>query len=328
MPLTLRAALVALAAISILALSAVTAGAANVHLRIEGQSKTHFNGDVTSNARSVPGGADSICRANSNPAVFANPNSITAAADALGSEKVTTSGTFFGWGTMLCSVDGEAPATGTAGWLVRINQQDSTAPNGWVTATDPLSNNDKVVLYFSPAYGSFSSSLELTLPAEAKPGEPVGGFVDSFSTATDLKSPGASVTVSGGGATATSAADGSFQLTFPAAGKFLVTAEQAGAIRGSRWVTVNPAAVPAPVLPLTQAQINKQRRVAARAKCRASNKPGNDLTLCIRNANRLARTLTAKQRRVGAREVCVRRYPTRGNSSRIRCVRAANRIGR
>lgn len=319
-------------AITVLALLAGSASAATVKLRVEGLTTTHFSGTVTTNAQSVQGAPDRpACRSNETPATFTAANSITAAADALGAANVTTSGTHYGWGTLLCSVAGEFPADLNAGWLVRINQQDSTAPGGYVSATNPLSNGDSVVLFMSPAWGHFTESLELLLPAEVKTGQVVSGHVDSYSTGTDVKSPGAAVAVSGGGATATSAADGNVQLTFPAAGKFLVRAEKSGAVRGSQWVTVTDAAPTAPpVTPPTQAQVDKQRRVAARANCRAQAALSSsfDRAQCIRNANRLGRTPTAKQRRISAREKCVRTYPSRTSRSRIRCVRAANRIGR
>ncbi len=318
--------------ITILAVLAAGAAAATVKLRIEGATTTHFNGSVTTAARSVPGAPDSpACRANETPATFTTPNTITAVADALGAGNVTTSGTHYGWGTMLCSIAGEAPVDANGGWLVRINQQDSTAPNGYVTATDPLSNGDSVVLFLSPAWGHFTSSLELILPAEVKTGQSVVGHVDTYDMTTDAKAPAAGVAVAGGAASATSAADGSVQLSFPAAGRYLVTAEKSGAVRGSQWVTVSDEAAPAPPAKVpTQAEINKQRRIAARANCRAEAAKSKrfDRKACIRAANRIGRKLTAKQRRIAARAKCAKNHPTRGSRSRVRCVRAANRIGR
>lgn len=329
-PLNLRVVLAAVAATMMLAIAAQTAGAVNVHLRVEGATTTHFSGDINTAARSVPSGIDQPnCRADGNPSAFATANTVTAVADAVGDANVGTSGTFYGWGTLLCSVNGEAPTDKSGGWLVRINQQDSTSPNGYVLSTDPLSDNDSVVLFFSPAYGHYTSSLELRLPAQAKPGQSVTGYVDAFDTSTDAKSLGTDVAVSGGGASATSGADGSFQITFPTAGKYLVTANKSGAIRGSQWVTVTEDAVAPPVKPITQKEINKQRRIAARAKCRANNKKDSDeLTSCLRVANQLGRTLTAKEKRIAAREKCVRIYPQRGSKSRVACVRDANEIGR
>ncbi len=327
-PLSLRA---ALAAIVLIAAFAPSAWAANVNLRIEGSSLTHFNGDVTTEARSVPGGADRPeCRSNETPANFKSPNTLTAVADALGDANMSSSGTYFDWGTIVCSVNGEFSPDNLGGWYVRINQQDSTAPNGYVLATDPLSNGDRVVLFYAPSFGVFTASLEVKLPAEVKPNEPVTGYVDSYSTSTDAKSPAAGASISGGGATASSGADGSFQITFPTAGKYLVRAEKASAIRGSQWVTVAESANPNPVKPTTQKEINKQRRIAARAKCRAEIKDTDSVRFaeCIRIANHLGRTLTAKEKRVAARTRCVKLYPVKNNPSRLKCVRAANKIGR
>lgn len=326
----IKSAFLALCVLVALVVVAGTAGAATVHLRIEGAGVTQFNGDVNTEARSVPGGVDQpVCRANGTAASFGAPTALTAVADALGDANVATSGTFYGWGTLLCGVNGEFPADTNGGWLIRINQQDSTAPNGYVTATDPLSNGDRVLLFLSPSYGFYSSSLELKLPAETKPGVPVTGFVDSYSTSDDSKSPAASAAVSGGGASASSASDGSFSISFPTEGKYLVTATKSGAIRGSQWVTVDAGAEPTPVKPTTQKEINKQRRIAARANCRSSKgAKGFDYKVCIRQANSLGRTKTAKQKRIEARAKCVANYPAKGSASRKHCVRAANRIGR
>lgn len=267
MPLKPRAALIALAALFVLtAFGASTANAISVKLRVEGASTTQFNGTVSTTPRFVPGGVDDPtgCRANGTGSNFSSANGLTALTDALGEGNVATSGTFFSFGTLLCKVNGEIPATAGGGWLFRVNQTDSTAPNGYVTGTDPVSDGDKVLIYLSPSYGFFTSSLELRLPETAKPGEPVTGFVDSYDTGTDAKGIGSGVTVTGGGAAATSDAGGSVSLTFPTAGKFLVTATKSGAIRGSQWVTVAADAV---VTPVTPPKSIKQLRAVARRKC-------------------------------------------------------------
>lgn len=331
MPKLRRTLAITLVAALFTALGATVASAASVHLRIEGATKTQFNGDVTTNPGSVPGGTNRPeCAANSTAASFTSANSLTAVADALGSANMSTTGTIYNFGTMLCSVNGEFPPDSAGGWLIRINQQDSTAPGGYVTATNPLSNGDSVLFFMSPSYGYYTSSLELRLPTTANPGVPVTGYVDSFNTGTDAKSPGSGAAISGGGGSATSGADGSFSLTFPIAGKFLVTAEKTGAIRGSQWVTVSEAAKPAPVVPQTQQQINRQRRIAARANCRATFETlrGLEFRLCIRTANQLGRNLSTRQKRINARARCVINHPARGTRSRVQCIRDANRIGR
>lgn len=331
MPKSLRLLVAAAAAALLLCCLAGSASAANVHLRIEGASTTQFNGDITTAGRSVPGGTDRPeCRATTTPRSFAGANALTAVADAVGDANMSTTGTQYGWGTMLCSVNGEYPADTNGGWLLRLNQQDSTSPNGYVLTTDPLSDGDSLLIYQSPSYGFFSASLELRLPVTAVPGVAVTGYVDSFDAATDAKSPGAAAAISGGGAAATSAADGSFAITFPSAGKYLVKAEKGGAIRGSQWVTVNDQAPATPVLPQSQKQINQQRRIAARAKCKATfdKHSGLDFRLCIRTANQLGKNLSDRQRRINARARCVVNHPARRSASRVQCIRDANRIGR
>lgn len=329
-PLRLRAAFAVLVATFLLTHAAQASASVDVDLRIEGSASTLFSGDVTTSARAVPGGSDRPeCRADATPVQFSEPNSLTASADALGAEAVATSGGFYGWGTLLCGVNDEFPVDTNAGWMVRINQQDSTAPNGYVTATDPLSNRDSVLLYMTPSFGFYSSSLELRLPRSARPGETVIGYVDSFGTADDLKSAGVGAEVSGGGASATSRADGSFSISFPAPGKFLVTAEKKGAVRGSRWITVDQAALTAPPERPSQKQINRQRRIAARARCRASAAEEDfDLADCIRRANRIGSALLARERRIAARAKCVADHPQKRSAVRVACVRKANSIGR
>ncbi|MGK2878855.1 MAG: hypothetical protein ACSLFF_09835 [Solirubrobacterales bacterium] len=330
-PFRSRVALIALAAVlTLAAFGATTASAITVNVRVEGATKTQFSGSVTTNARAVPGGTDRPeCRANGTAPDFASPNSFTAIADALGDANIATSGAFYGWGTLLCAVNGEYPADTLGGWLVRINQQDSTAPNGYVTATDPLTDGANVLVFLSPAYGHYSSSLELRLPTTARPGVPVSGFVDSFNTSTDAKSPGSGAAVAGGGAGATAAADGGFAITFPSEGRFLVNAAAGGAVRGSQWVTVAADAPAVPVKPVTQKEINQKRRSVARANCRESfpSKKGDDYIECIRTANQLGRKLSKKDKRIAARLRCRINYPQQ-SSSRVDCMRGANAIGR
>ncbi|MBJ7458068.1 MAG: hypothetical protein JHD02_02655 [Thermoleophilaceae bacterium] len=330
-PLQSRVALIALAAIlTLAAFGSATASAITVNLRVEGASATQFSGPVTTNARTVPGGTDTpACRADSTAPVFASPNSFTAVADALGDANIATSGGFYGWGTLLCGINGEFPADTLGGWLVRINQQDSTAPNGYVTAADPLTDGANVLVFLSPSYGHFSSSLELRLPATAKPGVPVSGFVDSFDTSTDVKSAASGASVSGPGSSATAGDDGSFTMTFPSAGRFLVNATSKGAVRGSQWVTVAADAPAVPVAPVTQKEINQKRRSVARANCRESipSKQGDEYVECVRTANQLGRTVSKKEKRIAARLRCRINYP-QPSSSRVRCMRDANSIGK
>jgi len=311
-------------------LGAANASAINVNLRVEGATKTLFSGSVSTAARSVPGSTDRPeCRANTTPAAFATPNTFTAIADAVGDSNIASSGTYYGWGTLLCAVSGEFPADTLGGWLVRINQQDSTAPNGYVTAADPLTEGSSVVAFLSPAYGAFTSSLELRLPLTAKTGVPAGGFVDSFDTSTDAKSPGSGAAVYGGGASTTAGADGGFSITFPTAGTYLVHAAAPNAVRGSQWVTVISDAPALPVKQVTQKEINQKRRSVARANCRKQipSRKGNEYIQCIRNANNLGRRVSKKKKRIAARLRCRINYP-QPSSSRVKCMRAANRLGK
>lgn len=232
----------------LLAVFAASASAINVKLRIEGDTTTQFNGAVSTGPRSVAGGVDSPnCRANGTPNDFTEPNALTAAADALGSA-VTTSGTFYGWGTLLCSVNGETVPSTLAGWLIRINNKNNTAPGGFVTATTKLEEGDSVLFYMSPEFTTFGSSLEIKAPANAAPGQPITVLVDEYEHSGDTKSAASGVSVKAGGSSTTTAVDGSATLTFPASGKFLITATKSGAVRGSAWITVDPATPASPIV--------------------------------------------------------------------------------
>jgi hypothetical protein len=91
---------------------------------------------------------------------------------------------------------------------------------------------------------------------------PISGNVSSYDGNDDSKSAASGASVSGGSANATSAADGGVSLTFPTAGRYLVSATKSGAIRASAWITVTDAPVPPPVV-----KTPLQLRVAARRQC-------------------------------------------------------------
>ncbi len=288
----------------VLALGVATASAVNVKLRIEGSSTTHFNGIVNTGPRSVAGGVDSPnCRANGTANAFAEPNALTAAADALGSA-VTTSGTFYGWGTLLCSVNGEAVPSTLAGWLIRINNKNNTAPGGFVTATTPLSEGDSVLFYMSPEFATFSSSLDIAAPVTAQPGQPFTILVDEYEHAGDTKSPAAGVSIHSTGVATTTAANGAATISLPSSGRFLVTASKAGAVRGSAWVTIDPATPAAPIARPVAAKVNRF------SKCnRVYRKNSRMYKRCIR-------IVRAKQRS----ERCTRVYRKRTKKYK-RCIR-------
>lgn len=238
-----------------LALFASSASALNVKLRIEGASTTQFNGVVNTGPRSVHGGVDSPnCRANDTANNFAEANGLTAAADALGAN-ITTSGTHYDWGTLLCSVNGEAVPSQLAGWLVRINNKNNTAPGGFVTATTALAEGDSVLFYMSPEFTTFGSSLDLKVPPNAAPGQALTVLVDEYEHAGDTRSPASGAAVQFNGASTTTAADGSASVSFPSSGTFLVTATKSGAVRGSAWITIDPATPASPTA--RRARINR-----------------------------------------------------------------------
>jgi hypothetical protein len=242
MPGSLRKLTFALALTLSIALFASTAQAAVVKLRVEGAKRTHFNGVVKTDGGWVPGGVDNPtgCRANSTPASFTKPNPLTALVAALGAKKVASSGTQFDWGTMLCSVAGEAPKDAAGGWLVRINQQDSTRKQGYATATDELKSGDSVLFYLSPSFGHFTAALELTGPKTVRAGSRAKLRVASYATANDAKTWANGARVSGAGASGKTAANGRVTLRFKRPGRKLIRATAGGAVRGTTWIIVKP----------------------------------------------------------------------------------------
>jgi hypothetical protein len=239
--LTLLAAIV----ICSLALTA-TAGAASeakIKIRVEGAKKTHFNGKVATGGGTVPGGTNSAnCPANTESNVFTKPNPLTALVAAVGSNGLTTSGKQYGWGIMLCSVKGETVSDSefsrSGGWLVRINQKDSTLPAGFATATTDLKSGDSVLIFKSPGYGVLSSSLELTGPSKVKKGRKATFKVASYALANDVRTAGAGLKVKVGRYSGKTNSKGQVKIKLKKAGRFLARVSGPGAIRGTTWVTV------------------------------------------------------------------------------------------
>ncbi|MGH2906508.1 MAG: hypothetical protein ACRDKI_07025 [Solirubrobacterales bacterium] len=244
---------------------AASASATNVNLRVEGTAGTFFSGPVSTNGGSVPGDPanGAYCHSNTTPNVYGAANGLTAVVAALGAANVTTSGTNYSWGVQLCSINGEGtPASG--GWLTKINNKSASLPAGFASATDPLSEGDTILFYRITSYVGTDASLDLKLPANVPPGQSIATQVNEWADSNDAKSAPSGVTVSGGGATATTDSNGQANLVFPASGKFLVTAEKSGKIRGSAYVTVDPAA-PAPIVHINRfVKCNKTYKKSSR----------------------------------------------------------------
>lgn len=324
MPFNLRT-LLALSAVLLASLMiAGSAAAATVNMRIESLTGTMFNGQVTTTGGNVHTTASSTCENDASPDVnHSTPNSLTALAGWASANNVAHNTQFDG--TFLCRV-GDVIGGATEYWLVKINNK-TKAGGDYLNGSTMIKDGDSVLWYFTDDYSK--KTLDVTLPATVQVGTAASGSVAAYDGADDSKSNVAGAAVNAEGASSTTAPDGSFQIVFPTAGRFLVQVTKAGMIRTSTWVTVTEQAAPVPPPAKTQAQLNKERRVAARAKCRADKSATrSERKACVRAANRIGRTLTPKQKRIAARASCARKYPTRGTRSRVRCVRAANRIGR
>ncbi len=99
-----------------------------------------------------------------------------------------------------------------------------------------LGSGDEILFFpdcFSPCPPGFVSPnvLGMTAPAIVQKGSPIGVTVTSYANANGKASPAAGATVSGGGASATTAADGTASLTFPNPGTFVVRATAPNSVR-------------------------------------------------------------------------------------------------
>lgn len=281
LPRRLAAILAVTASILVASLAPATGAlATNVNLRVETPNETFFNGVVDTGPRSVTT-LSGNCDGAASSVPVSKPTAVTALADWIdaGGASAPAFATGYG-GTYVCRVGQYAEAYPDGSWLLKINNQDSPPPAGFVTAGDQLHEGDSVLVYYSA--GNPSGTLDLKIPASAKPNETVAGSVDSWTNFSgDVRTAAPGVTVAGGEASATTGADGKFSISFPASGRFLVTATKSGAVRGSAWITVDPAAVQPPPPPVA---VNRFK------KCNATHRKGG------RNHRRCVRSVRAKQR--------------------------------
>jgi hypothetical protein len=139
-------------------------------------------------------------------------------------------------------------------WAEWIGSSAGYVP-GQGVCNDVMKEGDEALLYatrfVSPAT-HFPLDLE-GLPAAVEVGKPVTVTVVSYETQdfmTVTRTPVAGATVSGGGATATTAADGTATLAFGQPGDVVVRASKDGSvISAGERTTVSAAPVPAPVAP-------------------------------------------------------------------------------
>lgn len=277
-----------LLAIAVSPVSAATSAA--VKVRIETPTETLFNGAV----QAVPTVAPGEDRPGSNPADWCDAEShasynvssatplaaLDAAAKAAGISYGTNGGNS-AYGVALCRVgtyltQSVGPAVDS--WVVKVNNSGSV---DWNTA---LKNGDEVLVYYSN-YLTITSTLDLAVPAAAVAGTPVAGSVTEWDNYPEKDNPGKGAEISGGGAVATSGDDGSFNLTFPSPGKFLVSATKPGSMRASAWVTVQPAGTTLPATTPVPGTVRINRFL----KCNGTYKKGS------RKHRRCVRIVRAKQ---------------------------------
>jgi hypothetical protein len=123
---------------------------------------------------------------------------------------------------------------------------------GQGVCNDVLKEGDEALMYatrFVSPQTHFPLDLE-GVPATAEAGKPVTVTVVAYESqdfVTATRVPVAGATVSGGGASAVTGADGRADLTFPTPGTFVVRASKAGSVISTgEPVTVSSAPVPAP----------------------------------------------------------------------------------
>jgi hypothetical protein len=234
-----------IASLCVLALAlATTAQAstnANVHLRVEAPTETLYNGSVNTGPRTVAGGVDTpACRANGQGHAYPSANPLTAIQDAFGVGGYKTSGTYYSFGTLLCSVGGVS-GTFNDYWFFKINNNAHPQPAGYASGETELNDGDDVVAYFDLAAEANTHTLDLKIPPTASPGQTVTGTVNAYDNSTDEKTTPAGVAVIGDSVSATTNSNGQFTFAIPKSGKFLLGATLAHAIRASAWISIDPA---------------------------------------------------------------------------------------
>jgi len=135
----------------------------------------------------------------------------------------------FGFGLAICAIGGVDDREGTFWYLKRNHTELSVGAD-----QEPIANGDELLIYLAPDNypAPNPDELELRAPARAQPGEPFvvsviehGCVTDQVTFETTCASlPAAGATVAGGGAEATTGADGTAELALDAPGRPSLTA--------------------------------------------------------------------------------------------------------
>jgi Domain of unknown function (DUF4430) len=134
----------------------------------------------------------------------------------------------------------DLPSTGAEYWAFWVN--DAPASQG-ICGYDPKPGDS--ILFFPDCYGKTCPKsggvLGLKAPSVATVGSPVTVSVTAYSDAKGTPSKAVGAKVSGGGATATTAASGTAKLSFTHPGKFTLTVSAPHAVRAQAVVCVQAA---------------------------------------------------------------------------------------
>jgi hypothetical protein len=141
-------------------------------------------------------------------------------------------------------------------WAEWIGGSTGYAPGALGVCDDVLKEGDEVLMYatrFVTPATHFPLDLE-GLPAAVEAGKPVTVTVVAYETQdfmTVTRTPVAGATVSGGGASAVTGADGTAVLTFAQPGEAVVRASKTGSVisTGERVTVTPPGVAPPPVVP-------------------------------------------------------------------------------
>lgn len=266
------------AVVALLGMSATSAHAVDVNVRIETPDETLYNGPISTGPRNLISedllpGTVNYCDSDDPigppdwapvtiPSGGATPNSaVHDVAENLG---ITygTSGDRYGFGIAMCRIGSYGSIDNVRTWSVKINNKSQVGGN-YVNGDTPLSAGDDILWYLGGPNVTRTTSLKL--PASVPAQGVVSGQLTIYKNGSDTTvATVIGAKVEGGGATANVRTDGSFSITFPEPGTYLVSATAPNAARSSALINVSE-----PLTPAQKASLVKQRLARCRAKYRS-----------------------------------------------------------
>jgi hypothetical protein len=300
LPSRLRVVFALLATTVLFACAASTASAFVVNLRIEGDTETIYNGPVVAQEAIVKTTNNTGCQDDASPDAHltkVTPTSIIG-------NWASSSGTVYNTqnaGNYLCRVgslisDAYNPDYTVLQkfWMMKINEKTKTPEGGYLTGGTKLSEGDSVLWYWTNNFDYGQPTLAVDVPSIVQIGTTASATIYKYDSNDDSRSAAAGASVVLDGVTYTAGAGGKVSLPFSTLGAHLITTTLSGSIRASKLVTVTATPPPPPVK--STAQINQEKRVAARAKCRKvyKSKKGPRYKKCLKKANAIGKKKSSK----------------------------------